>query len=89
MLTWGFAINRVNIEFVSKAGVTHHDLEVVAGNDLLSVLHPADSRWGVPCDSTLKLDVRGLVGVRVARIVQELRRHCRTKQINSYTTSRL
>lgn len=78
MLTWAFAIHRVNISVVFTA---HHDLEVVTGYDFLSVLHPADSRWGVSCDSTLKLDVRGLVGVRVAGIVQELRRHCRNTQV--------
>lgn len=61
--------------------MTHHDLEVVTGYNFLSVLHPADSRWGVSCDSTLKLDVRGLISIRVAGIVQELRRHCRNKQM--------
>lgn len=63
--------------------VTHHNLEVVTGYDFLSIFHPADRRWGVSCDSTLKLDVCRLVGERVGRIVQELRRHCRNKQINT------
>lgn len=55
---------------------THHNLEVVAGNDLLPVLHPADGGQRVSRHGALQLDVGGLVGVRVRRVVQELRRNC-------------
>lgn len=61
----------------SSTGRTHHYLEVVAGDDFLSVLHPADCwRW-VSRHSTLQLDVSGLISIRVGWVVQELRRHCR------------
>lgn len=59
---------------------THHDLEVVAGDDRLSVLHPAHSGLRVTRHRALHLDVRALVCVRVGRVVQELGRHCRKTQ---------
>lgn len=63
--------------------VTHHNLEVVTGYDFLSIFHPADCWRGVSCDSTLKLYVCRLVGKSVGRIIQELRWHCRNKQIHT------
>lgn len=63
---------------------THHYLEVVAGDDLLAILHPADAWQWVSSHSTLQLDVSGLVSVRVGRVVQELRRHCRKKHAREF-----
>lgn len=60
--------------------VTYHYLKVVTGDDFFSILYPADSWWGVSCDGALQLDVCGLVGICVGRVVQELRRHCRKTQ---------
>lgn len=68
--------------------VTHHYLEVVTRDDFLPVLHPADGRRRVSCHGTLQLDVGWLIGVRVGRVVEELRRHCKnrvkTAQINNH-----
>lgn len=60
--------------------MTHHYLEVVARDDFLSVLHPADGWWRVSCHGALQLDVGGLIGVRVGRVVKKLRRHYRKTQ---------
>lgn len=76
-------LGSVNLVKCVTSCLTHHYLEVVTGDDFLSVLHPANCRRRVSCHSTLQLDVRGLVGVRVGRVVQELRRHCRNTQSNT------
>lgn len=55
--------------------MTHHYLKVVTWDYFFPVLHPADSRQGISCDGTFQLDVGGLGGVGVGRIVQELRRN--------------
>lgn len=68
------------MHIVTGSCLTDHDLEVVAGDDFLPVLHPADGRRWAPCHGTLQLDVGRLVGIRVGRVVQELRRHCRNTQ---------
>lgn len=60
----------------------HHDLEIVTGDHLLPVLHPAYGRRRVSRHGTLQLDVGGFRGVRVGGIVEELRRNCGRKQTN-------
>lgn len=80
---WDVNIEKICLSIVSGFCLTHHYLEVVAGDDFLSILHPADSwRWA-SCHSTLQLNVGGLVGICVGRVIQELRRHCRNTQNNT------
>ncbi len=60
--------------------ISHHDLEVVAGNDGLSVLHPADGGLRVSRHGTLHLDVRAFIRIRVRRIVEETAAALRTER---------
>lgn len=61
---------------------SYHNLEVVAGNDHLSVLHPADGGLRVSRHGTLHFDVRAFIRVHVRRVVEKLRRHWGQREKN-------
>lgn len=67
---------------VTVSILSYHNLEVVAGNDHLSVLHPADGGLRVSRHGTLHFDVRAFIRVHVRRVVEKLRRHWGQRENN-------
>lgn len=51
---------------------TYNDLEIVTGNDGISILHPFDGGSRRAADLAFKHDVRSFVSVHVGGFLQEL-----------------